>query len=114
MALTLHEALDQAVIVIDADAFERSQKDPRVKDLFKGGQALHAQLNAKKASFYRSRASRSTAAMSRLEAFVIVSSCSLIWALRGSRRRSGRTSVLKTEFAIWDMRCAGGFCGSAV
>jgi hypothetical protein len=35
----LHEALDQAVIVIDADAFERSQKDPRVKDLFKGGQA---------------------------------------------------------------------------
>ena len=37
MALTLYEALDQAVIVIAADAFERSQTDPRVKDLFKGG-----------------------------------------------------------------------------
>jgi hypothetical protein len=51
MALTLYEALDQAVIVIAADAFERSQTDPRVKDLFKGGQALHAELNAKKANF---------------------------------------------------------------
>jgi hypothetical protein len=47
----LHEALDEAVIVIDAEAFERSQKDPRVKSLFKGGQVLHAELNAKKANF---------------------------------------------------------------
>ena len=38
----LHEVLDEAVIVIAAEAFERSQKDPRVQDLFKGGQALHA------------------------------------------------------------------------
>ena len=51
MALTLYEALDQAVIVIAAYAFERSQTDPRVKDLFKGGQSLHAELNAKKANF---------------------------------------------------------------
>jgi hypothetical protein len=36
--------LDQAVIVIDAEDFERSQKDPRVHDLFKRGQALHAEL----------------------------------------------------------------------
>jgi hypothetical protein len=47
----LHEVLDEAVIVIAAEAFERSQKDPRVQDLFKGGQALHAELNAKKANF---------------------------------------------------------------
>jgi len=47
----LHSVLDEAVIVIDAEAFERSQNDPRVKDLFKGGQALHAELNAKNANF---------------------------------------------------------------
>jgi len=47
----LHDALDEAVIVIDAAAFERSQKDPRVKDLFKQGQALHAKLAAKNANF---------------------------------------------------------------
>jgi hypothetical protein len=47
----LHEVLDEAVIVIDAKALERSQKDPRVKDLFKQGQALHAKLAAKNANF---------------------------------------------------------------
>ncbi len=47
----LHDVLDEAVVVIDAKAFERSQKDPRVKDLFKQGQALHAKLAAKNANF---------------------------------------------------------------
>ena len=48
----LHDVLDEAVVVIDAKAFERSQKDPRGrKDLFKQGQALHAKLAAKNANF---------------------------------------------------------------
>jgi hypothetical protein len=41
----------EAVIVIDAEDFERSQKDPRVHDLFKRGQTLHAELDAKNANF---------------------------------------------------------------
>ncbi len=47
----LHDVLDEAVIVIDAEAFERSQNDPRVQDLFNRGQALHAELDAKNANF---------------------------------------------------------------
>lgn len=47
----LHDVLEEAVIVIDAEAFERSQKDPRVKDLFKRGKALHSELDAKNANF---------------------------------------------------------------
>jgi hypothetical protein len=47
----LHDVLDRAVVVIDAEAFERSQKDPRVYELFKRGQALHAELDAKDANF---------------------------------------------------------------
>jgi hypothetical protein len=47
----LHDVLDEAVIVIDAEDFEHSQKDPRVRDLFTRGQALHAELAAKNANF---------------------------------------------------------------
>ena len=47
----LHDVLDQAVVVIDAEDLERSQKDPRVHELFKRGQALYAELDAKNANF---------------------------------------------------------------
>jgi hypothetical protein len=47
----LHDVLDQAVVVIDVEDLERSQKDPRVHELFKRGQALHAELEAKNANF---------------------------------------------------------------
>ena len=47
----LHDVLDEAVVVIDAEAFERSQKDPRVHKLFERGKALHAELDAKNANF---------------------------------------------------------------
>lgn len=47
----LHGVLDEAVVVIDAEAFERSKKDPRVHELFKRGEALHAELDAKNANF---------------------------------------------------------------
>jgi len=47
----LHDVLDEAVIVIDTEAFERSQKDPRIRELFKRGQALHAELGSKNANF---------------------------------------------------------------
>jgi hypothetical protein len=40
-----------AVIVIDVEDFKRSQKDPRVHDLFDRGRALHADLEAKNANF---------------------------------------------------------------
>jgi len=46
-----HDVLDAAVIVIDAEDFKRSQKDPRVHDLFERGRALHADLEAKNAHF---------------------------------------------------------------
>jgi hypothetical protein len=36
----LREALAQAVVVIDAEDFERSRRDPRVRELFEGGEAL--------------------------------------------------------------------------
>ncbi len=47
----LHDVLDEAVIVIDADEFERSRSDPRVQELFRRGQALVADLEAKNANF---------------------------------------------------------------
>lgn len=47
----LHDVLDQAVIVIDEKDFERSLKDPRARELFKRGEALHAQLDAENANF---------------------------------------------------------------
>jgi hypothetical protein len=46
----LHDALDQAVIVIDEKDFERSLKDPRARELFKRGEALHAELDAENAN----------------------------------------------------------------
>lgn len=42
-----HDVPAAAVIVIDAEDFERSQKDPRVHDLFDRGRALHADLEAR-------------------------------------------------------------------
>lgn len=47
----LHDVLDEAVIVIDEEDFERSLKDPRVRELFKHGEALHAKLDAENANF---------------------------------------------------------------
>lgn len=46
----LHDVLDQAVIVIDEKDFERSLKDPRAHELFRRGQALHAELDAENAN----------------------------------------------------------------
>jgi hypothetical protein len=47
----LHDALDQAVIVIDAEDLERSWRDPRVHELFERGQALQAELDAEGANY---------------------------------------------------------------
>ena len=47
----LHDVLDQAVIVIDEKDFERSLNDPRARELFKRGEALHAKLDAENANF---------------------------------------------------------------
>jgi hypothetical protein len=47
----LHDVLDEAVIVINTEDFERSQKDPRIRELFKRGQALHAELDSQNANF---------------------------------------------------------------
>jgi hypothetical protein len=46
----LREALEQAVVVIDAEDFERSRSDPRVRELFEGGEALLDELEAKGAN----------------------------------------------------------------
>ena len=47
----LTDLLDESIVVIDAEDFERSQKDSRVHDLFERGQALHEELEAKNANF---------------------------------------------------------------
>lgn len=47
----LHDVLDQAIVVIDEKDFERSLSDPRARELFKRGEALHAKLSAEKANF---------------------------------------------------------------
>lgn len=46
----LHDALDQAVIVIDEQELERSRRDPRVRELFEQGQAMVAELDAEGAN----------------------------------------------------------------
>jgi hypothetical protein len=46
----LHDVLDQAVVVIDAEDLERSRRDPRVRELFEQGRALHAELDAEGAN----------------------------------------------------------------
>jgi hypothetical protein len=43
---TLRDALEAACVVIDAEDFERSRRDPRVRELFDGGEALLAELEA--------------------------------------------------------------------
>jgi hypothetical protein len=46
----LHDALDEAVIVIDEDELEASRRDPRVHALFEEGRALVAELEAEGAN----------------------------------------------------------------
>jgi hypothetical protein len=47
----LHDALDEAVVVIDEHELEESREDPRVKALFARGDALLADLDGEGASF---------------------------------------------------------------
>ncbi len=47
----LHHVLDQAVIVIDEKDFERSLKDPRVRELHERGAKLRAELEAEGANY---------------------------------------------------------------
>jgi len=46
----LHDALDEAVIVIDEGELESSRRDPRVHALFEQGRALVAELEAEGAN----------------------------------------------------------------
>jgi hypothetical protein len=46
----LHDALDQAVIVIDERELERSRRDPRVRALFERGRALVDELESEGAN----------------------------------------------------------------
>jgi hypothetical protein len=46
----LRDALEEAVVVIDADDYDRSRRDPRVRKLFEGGEQLLAELEAKGAN----------------------------------------------------------------
>lgn len=47
----LHDVLDQAVIVIDEDAFERAGKDPRVCAFHESADELMAELEAEGANY---------------------------------------------------------------
>ncbi len=47
---SLRDALEEAVVVIDADDYDRSRRDPRVRKLFEGGEQLLAELEAKGAN----------------------------------------------------------------
>ncbi|MGH2853404.1 MAG: hypothetical protein ACRDLF_04335 [Solirubrobacteraceae bacterium] len=47
----LHDVLDQAVIVIDEDAFERAGTDPRMREFFERGARLRAELEAENANY---------------------------------------------------------------
>ena len=47
---TLRDALEEAVVVIDADDYDRSRHDSRVRKLFDGGEMLLAELEAKGAN----------------------------------------------------------------
>jgi hypothetical protein len=46
----LRAALEKAVVVIDADEFDRSRHDPRVRTLFQGGEKLLTELEAEGAN----------------------------------------------------------------
>lgn len=46
----LHDALDQAVIVVDERELERSRRDPRVRALFERGRALVDELESEGAN----------------------------------------------------------------
>jgi hypothetical protein len=46
----VHDALDEAVVVIDEHELERSRSDPRVHDLFERGRALVAELEVEGAN----------------------------------------------------------------
>jgi hypothetical protein len=46
----LHDALDQAVVVIDERDLELARRDPRVRELFEQGRALVAELEAEGAN----------------------------------------------------------------
>jgi uncharacterized protein YehS (DUF1456 family) len=47
----LHEVLDQAVIVIDAEDLERSRRDPRVREFHECAEALLVELEAEGADY---------------------------------------------------------------
>ena len=47
----LHDALDQAVIVIDAEELERSRRDPRVRAFHQSADELLAELEAEGAEY---------------------------------------------------------------
>lgn len=47
----LHDVLDQAVVVIDEDAFERAGKDPRVRAFHESADELMAELEAEGANY---------------------------------------------------------------
>lgn len=47
----LHDVLDQAVIVIDAEDLERSRRDPRVRALHESAEALLVELEAEGAEY---------------------------------------------------------------
>lgn len=47
----LHDALDDAVVVIDEQELAESRQDPRVHELFARGDALFAELDAERANF---------------------------------------------------------------
>jgi hypothetical protein len=47
----LHEALDEAIVVIDQQELEASREEPRIKALFARGDALLAELDTEGASF---------------------------------------------------------------
>lgn len=47
----LHDVLDEAVIVIDEDAFERAGNDPRVRAFHESADELMAELEAENANY---------------------------------------------------------------
>ena len=47
----LHEVLDRATIVIDAEDLERSRKDPRVRAFHESAEALLVELEAEGAEY---------------------------------------------------------------
>jgi hypothetical protein len=47
----LHDVLDQAVIVIDAEDLERSRRDLRVREFHESARKLHAELETEGADY---------------------------------------------------------------